>query len=244
MYVKSPERAIAFAKALRKKTRAFAGVSVVLAPAFPLIPPVVAALKGSAIHIGAQTLSPYVDEQHTGEVSGAMLKHAGASFVIIGHSERRAMGEHEDIIRVELKIAAEEGLMPILCVGEKERDAHGGHFTTLARQLTAALGEKSAKHSIKRLVVAYEPVWAIGKSAAEAMKPAELQETTIFIRKILADLLGRHIALRTAILYGGSVEAENAHALIEGGSIAGFLVGHASAELDTLLPILRACARP
>lgn len=247
MYVKSPERAVAFARALRRKTRAFPGVSVVLAPAFPLIAPVGLALKGSAIHLGAQTLSPYVDEKHTGEVGAAMLKHVGVSFVIVGHSERRAPpaggGETDELLRLELRAATKEGLLPILCIGESERDSSGHHFTTIARQLTAVLGERSSKNTIKRLVVVYEPVWAIGKSAGDAMRAADLRETVIFIRKTLADILGREAGLRTAILYGGSVEGENARELIEDGGIAGFLVGHASADVDTFLPILKACAK-
>jgi triosephosphate isomerase len=217
-------------------------VSVVVAPAFPLIAPVAAALKGSSIHIGAQAVSSYIDEKRTGEVSAAILKHAGVSFVIVGHSERRATGETDELVRAQLHAAAKEGLVPVLCVGEQERDSGGHHFTTIARQLSAALGEKSAKN-VKRLVVAYEPVWAIGKSAGEAMRPADLQETVIFIRKTLADILGRAVALRTAILYGGSVEGENAAMLIADGGVAGFLVGHASADVDTFLPILKACAK-
>ena len=243
MYVKSPERAVQFVRSLRRKTRRFSGVSVAIAPAFPLIPKVAAALRGSSIHLAAQTLSPYADEPHTGEVSASMLKHAGVSFVIIGHSERRALGETDEILRAQLRAAAGEGLVPILCVGEKERDSGGGHFTLLAGQLSAVLGEKSSKSNIKRLVIAYEPVWAIDKHAEDAMHPAELQETVIFIRKTLADILGRPVALRTAILYGGSVEGENARILIAEGGVAGFLVGHASADIDTFLPILQACVK-
>lgn len=243
MYVKSPERAAQFARELRRKTRGFPGVSVVIAPAFPLIASVAAALKGSSIHLGAQALSPYADEKHTGEVSASMLKHAGVSFVIIGHSERRALGETDEILRAQLHAAVGEGLVPILCVGEKERDSGGGHFTSIARQLSSTLGEKSSKSNLKRLVIAYEPMWAIGKHAEAAMHPSELQETVIFIRKTLVDILGRAVALRTAILYGGSVEGENVEALIADGGVAGFLVGRASADVDTFLPVLKACAR-
>lgn len=242
MYVKSPERAVHFARGLQRRRRQFPGVSVVLAPAFPLIPLLAKVLQRSSIHVGAQSVSAYGDEKRTGEVSASMLKHANVSFVIVGHSERRAMGQTDEEIRAALLNASEEGLVPILCVGEKERDAAGGHFSQIERQLTLALRGRSER-SPKRLVVAYEPVWAIGKSAGDAMNPAEVQEMVIFIRKILADILGRSTALKTAILYGGSVEAENADMLIKEGGIAGFLVGHASAELDTFLPILKACAK-
>lgn len=243
MYIKSPERAVAFARALRRKARVFPGVSVVIAPAFTLIPPVASVLKGSSLHLGAQTLSPFADDKRTGEVGAALLKHAGVSFVVIGHSERRATGETDEVIRAELWAAAGEGLVPILCVGEKERDQGGSHFSAIARQLSTVLGEKTSKNTIKRLVVAYEPVWAIGKGAGDAMRPAELREMVIFIRKTLADIVGRKEALRTAILYGGSVEPENAASLIADGGVAGFLVGHASVDVDTFLPILKACVK-
>lgn len=243
MYVKSPERAATLARGLRRKTRQFPGVTLALAPAFPLLPAVGAALKGSSVHLAAQSLSPFSDEKHTGEVSADMLKHADAAFCLVGHSERRAMGERDDIIRVLLERTQSAGLMPVLCVGEKERDSAGGHFGVIAGQLTAALGDRSERRSMKRLVVAYEPVWAIGRSAGDAMKPAELEESVIFIRKTLADLLGRTIALRTAILYGGSVEEENAELLLREGGVNGFLVGHASTDLSTFLPILKACAK-
>jgi triosephosphate isomerase len=242
MYVKSPERAVAFARRLRRRAPLFSGVTVILAPAYPLLVPVAQALKRSSIYVAAQDVSPYSDDKHTGEVSAATLKHVGASFCIVGHSERRAMGQSDEAIRAALTNATAEGLVPVLCVGERERDAAGTHFTTIASQLQSALGGRS-KNPLKRLVVAYEPVWAIGKSAGEAMHPGELQETVIFIRKTLADLLGRPVALRTAVLYGGSVEEENADLLIAEGGISGFLVGHASAELDTFLPILKACAK-
>ena len=243
MYIKSPDRAKEFARGLRRRSRQFSGVSVAVAPPFTLIPPVAAVLKGSAISLGAQSLSPFGDEKHTGEISAPMLKHAGVLYCLVGHSERRALGESDDIIRIQLHRAAAEGLMPVLCIGEKERDASGSHFTTIERQLTSALGERTAKNTLKRLVVAYEPVWAIGKSAGDAMKPGELQETVIFIRKILADLLGRPAALRTAVLYGGSVEEENADILLSEGGVSGLLVGHASTDLDSFLPILKACAK-
>jgi triosephosphate isomerase len=124
-------------------------------------------------------------------------------------------------------------------VGETERLPDGSHFSYIAAQLSSAL-EGALPHAAKMLV-AYEPVWAIGKSATEAMQPSELEETVIFIRKTLADLLGRSDALKVPILYGGSVEGENAHALLTQGGVNGFLVGHASATLNSFVEILKAC---
>ncbi|HEV7449261.1 MAG TPA: triose-phosphate isomerase [Candidatus Paceibacterota bacterium] len=249
MYVDSVDEAKKFASTLRKKSRSFVGAEAWLAPAFPLISPVALALgvsqnkkqQGSAIKLGAQTLSAHVDAPHTGEVSAKMLKSLGASFVIIGHSERRAQSESDEIIRAQLMQAALAGLVTVLCVGEHEREPDGSHFAEVANQLSRALHE--LKPATGKLVVAYEPVWAIGKTAAEAMQGQELEEIAIFIRKILAETLGREAGVKVPILYGGSVEATNAAALIKEGGVQGLLVGHASADVDSFIDILKACKK-
>ncbi len=240
MYIESPDGAKSFARTLRRKSATFPGVDAVIAPAFPLLPVVAAALKGSKIRAGAQTLSPFRDGKHTGEVSARMLSLAGAAAVIVGHSERRETGESYEEVSEQLRSADAEGLRAILCVGEKERDASGHHFTAVASQLRSAL---EAKPAAARLVIAYEPVWAIGKSANEAVDAQDLQEMVIYIRKILAENIGRTAALRVPIIYGGSVEPSNAKELINEGGVSGFLVGHASADIDSFLAILQACSR-
>jgi triosephosphate isomerase len=111
----------------------------------------------------------------------------------------------------------------------------------LESQLTSALSG-IPKHSLKKLVVAYEPVWAIGKHAQDAMKPSELQEMVIFIRKVIAEIIDRQAGLRVPILYGGAVERENAKILVEEGGVSGLLVGHASAQVDQFLEIIKACS--
>lgn len=236
-YVESPERAKSFAKKLRRSARQFSGVEVALAPSFPLLPPVVQALKGSVISTMAQTVSPFTDGKHTGEVSARTLALAGASGVIIGHSERRAAGESNEEIAEQVAAADGAGLRIVLCVGETERDPAGGHFSTVAGQVRSAL---AAKPAAAHTVIAYEPVWAIGKSASEAVHAQDLQEMVIYIRKILTESMGRTAALRVPILYGGSVEESNAKELLEEGGVSGFLVGHASADVDSFLEILRA----
>lgn len=242
MYIESPEEAKKFAATLRRKSRLFAGVDVVIAPPFTLLPLVVSALKGSTIRTGAQTLSHHEYGAHTGSISGDMLKKNGVTHVIVGHSERRAAGESEKEIHAQLSAAAKAGLTSILCVGESERDAGGAYFSTITDQITSAM-PGFPKSEIHRLVVAYEPVWAIGKSAADAVRPVELREMSIFIKKTLADLFDRKDALRVPILYGGSVEPGNAGALIAEGDVSGFLVGHASAEIDSFVDILKACKK-
>ena len=245
MYLEGFEEAKKFATALRRRSRVFSGVDVVLAPAYPLLPVVAGALKGSNIKVAAQTVASFESGAHTGYVSASMLKKAGATYVIVGHSERRAAlagqaGESEQEVHAQLAAARNAVLIAILCVGEQERDAGGAYFSVIEKQLNSAL-KNFPKSEAGRLVVAYEPVWAIGKSAAEAMRPAELREMGIFIKKTLAEIFERKIALRVPILYGGSVEPENANALITEGDVAGFLVGHASVQLGSFVAILKSC---
>lgn len=239
MYIEDAEAAKTYAKGLRAKLRSLSHVAVSIAPSFVLIPALADALKRSNIGVGAQGVSRYHADAHTGEVSAPMLKAAGASFVIVGHSERRALGENEDIVRKQMLEVAGAGLGIILCVGELERHEGGEHFEFIKRQLTTALAGHGKK-TFSNLVVAYEPVWAIGKHAAEAMKPSEVHEAAIFIRKTLTELTETPLALKVPILYGGSVEESNALQLLKEGSVNGFLVGHASASLETFVPILRA----
>jgi triosephosphate isomerase (TIM) len=133
------------------------------------------------------------------------------------------------------------GLTVVLCVGEHERHPDGSHFQEVANQISRALSGLPAIG--RKLIIAYEPVWAIGKTAAEAMQGEELEEVAIFIRKILSETLGREAVAKVPILYGGSVEPANAHALIEQGGVQGLLVGHASANLDSYIEILKQCRK-
>jgi triosephosphate isomerase len=239
MYIESPEEARRFTLSLRRRVRGLAGVEVWLAPPAPFIPLVADVLESSRIYVGAQKISPHEDPQHTGSVSAKMLKAVGASFAIIGHSERRAEGETDEKVRSELLRATETGLAPILCIGENVREKDGEHFEVLEKQLTSALTHVP-QNTLKKLVIAYEPVWAIGKRSEDSIGPADLQEMVIFIKKVLTDLLDRRVALKVPILYGGSVEPENAPALIAEGGVSGFLVGHASAQIDSFLEIIKA----
>jgi triosephosphate isomerase (TIM) len=235
LYIEKPDEAKRFVGRLRRR-RLSGGVEVVVAPSYPLIPATAAALKGSKIKIGAQSVSEFEGGAHTGEVSAAALKNCGVSYAIVGHSERRAQGESEETVKKQLARAREAKLVPVLCVGERERDPGGAYLSFIENQLRAALTGSGRG----ALVVAYEPVWAIGKTAAEAMKPAEVREMSIFIRKTLVGLLPRAEALKVPILYGGSVEPANAAALAAEAEVDGFLVGHESAVVEAFSVIINA----
>jgi triosephosphate isomerase (TIM) len=234
MYVESPQAAKAFVSSLKRKAVSYKGVEAWIAPPFTILP----LLKG--IKLGGQTVSSK-EGAHTGEVSAAMLKAAGAHFCIVGHSERRSAGDTNESVHAALVRTAEAGLVPVLCIGESVRSPDGAHWSVIEEQIASAL--RGAQSLASKLIVAYEPVWAIGKSAEQAMQPADLEETVIFIRKTLADILGRKDALKISILYGGSVEPENAATLAAEGGVNGFLVGHASADLTSFIEILKACRK-
>ena len=198
-YVESPEQAKKFIAALRRKPALLTKNDVVIAPPATLLPVLVGVSKAKTIRFAGQTLSRFADPKHTGALSAGMLAAAGASAVIVGHSECREQGDTNAVVREQVQRAFEGKLTVILCVGEHTHDAAGAHFAPIAEQLTSALNEMPAA-SAARLVIAYEPIWAIGKSAADAMRPADLQEMIIFIRKTLADILGRTAGVRVPIL--------------------------------------------
>ncbi len=191
------------------------------------------------LFIGVQNISSELKGAFTGETSAAMVKNSGAKFSIIGHSERRAMGETNQIVAKKIEMAFASGLTPILCIGEKERNKDGSHLEFIRVQLKECLTGVQKKHLVG-LTIAYEPVWAIGKSYREAMTPTDIHEMTLFIKKVAGEFLGKDIADSFRILYGAAVEPENAKQLFEQGNISGLLVGHASLSLEQFPKILKA----
>jgi triosephosphate isomerase len=188
------------------------------------------------INLGVQNIFFGGEGASTGEISGNMAENSGAKYVILGHSERRAMGETDDIINKKIKTAFYVGLTPILCVGEKVRNETHDHFNVVKTQLeNALLGVTKA--SISKLIVTYEPVWAVGDKALREARPAEFREFSIFIRKILSDKFGMENAQKAKIIYGGSVNPTDARGLLEEGGAEGLLVGRASLEAKKFIEI-------
>ncbi len=201
-------------------------VETVICPPFPYLG-MFAHTGTTRVSLGAQDVFWANSARATGEVSPEMLKDLGVSFVLVGHSERRALGETDEIVSKKLTAVLTEGLTPILCIGEKERDADARYFDIVKNQLKSSLAGIQRRF-LSGLVIAYEPLWAIGKSARDAMKPRDICETSIFIRKVLTDVYDAETAQTPAILYGGSVEPENTRAIFSEGGVNGLLVGHAS----------------
>ncbi len=196
------------------------------------------AAKGSSVAVGAQDLYWEKDGAFTGEVNAAMLLAVGATHVIIGHSERRQhFGETDDTVNLKLKSAIEAGLIPIVCVGEvlEEREA-GLTDDVLRRQCLRAFHKVSAKKAA-RLVVAYEPVWAIG--TGKTATPQMAADAHAIIRGQAADSFGQEFAAKLRILYGGSVKPENAQALMSEEEIDGALVGGASLDPKSFASIVK-----
>ncbi len=193
------------------------------------------------VSIGVQNISRLAEGPHTGEVSGSMIKSAGATHAIIGHSERRAMGETDEVIGEKMRQAMKSNLYAILAVGESEpgEDAH----RILEEELKKALSGVSLA-DMKRVLIAYEPRWAISKgkddTGANSDTPEHAFEKAIFIRRILANLYNSSIAQKTPVLYGGSVRSKNISVFVNADSpFDGALVGGASLDAREFLELLR-----
>lgn len=227
MNPESLEKAKEIFNGIRSATKGLKNTDVIVCPPFPFIFTLAKLDSPKNLFLGSQNISSEMEGAFTGEVSAEMIKSLGVKFTIIGHSERRAMGESNEIIKKKLEIAFDVGLIPILCVGEKERDKDGSHLAFIKEQIKGCLTGLHKKHLVG-LFIAYEPIWAIGKSYKEAMSPTDIHETVLFIKKSFGELFGRDIAGSLRILYGGSVESENASEIVRLGNVDGFLVGHAS----------------
>ncbi len=228
-----------FCRAIRKEESAFSGVETLVCPPFTALAAASAALKSSHIKLGAQNMDYESRGARTGEIAAFMLLEFGVEYVIIGHSERRhQMGEDDDLVRRKIETALGAGLKPILCVGETEAEREQGSTEqVIKKQLSGALEGTEAQH-ISSLVVAYEPVWAIG--TGKAASPEDAENAAALIRGYLQDRFGSVSAAGTRIQYGGSVKAENIGSFVSLPPVQGALVGGASLEADSFSALLKA----
>ncbi|POR05267.1 triose-phosphate isomerase [Alkalispirochaeta sphaeroplastigenens] len=231
------DRAEAKALAQAMKTE-LAGVphKLMVAPPFTALETVGAVLQGSNILLGAQNMAPATSGAHTGEISPLMLKDLGVSVVILGHSERRhSYGETDALINEKVRLALQEGLEVILCVGEtlEEREANRVN-QVVETQMKEGLKGVTADQ-LENVTIAYEPVWAIGTGKTATPDDADAVHTTV--REIVADLYGAGEADKMVIQYGGSVKPDNVKGLMGRDNIDGALVGGASLKTETFVPI-------
>ncbi len=231
---------LAEARRIIKRTRLTAkelkNVEVVACPPFVFIPACVSK-RDTTVAIGSQTVSPETEGPHTGEVSARQVVDVGATYTIVGHSEERQRGDTDERVSRRLSAALDAGLTPIICVGEKVRDENGAYLETLKEQIKNSLGNIAKKHS-RDIIIAYEPVWAIG--AKDAMQPADIYETSIFVKKVCADIFGPESAIKISVLYGGAVNPLNAADIIKTGKVDGLLVGRESVNMVGFVELLRA----
>ncbi|WP_123602425.1 triose-phosphate isomerase [Micromonospora sp. Llam0] len=215
-------------------------VEVAVLPPFTALRSVQTLIDGDKLVIGygAQDLSPHASGAYTGDISGAMLAKLGCQYVTVGHSERRAYHNEDDaVVKAKVAAALANGITPILCVGEglDVREA-GGHVAHCRDQVDAALAGLTAEQVVK-VVIAYEPVWAIG--TGKTATPADAQEVCGAIRARLAESYDQATADQTRILYGGSVKAANIAAIMAEVDVDGALIGGASLDADEFAQIAR-----
>jgi triosephosphate isomerase len=235
---KTPQQAASFIRDFLSLVSGHDRDEILVCPSFVCLPAAVEAARGSAVAVGAQNLHWEKEGAFTGEVSAEMLLAVGCNHVIIGHSERRQyFAETDDTVNLKLKTALKAGMTPIVCVGEvmEEREA-GLTEDVLRRQCLRAFHALSAKKA-EKMVVAYEPVWAIG--TGKTATPQIAAEAHAVIRGEAAKAFGEAFAAQLRILYGGSVKPENAGALMSEAEIDGALVGGASLDPKSFAAIVK-----
>jgi triosephosphate isomerase len=237
MFKTVPE-AVDMVRKLHEASLGLEKAQFVVIPPFTALNEVCGTLKESPVLTGAQNMHWEEQGAFTGEVAAPMLKDVGCTFVIIGHSERRQLfGETNETVNKKIKAALDHGLVPIMCIGESLDEREGGNtINKVQSQITDGLEGLDAEQ-IRRIIIAYEPIWAIGTGLTAT--PDQAQEVHGFIRSNLAEKHGNEVASYAIILYGGSVKPENTYSLLKEKDINGALVGGASLKAESFAEIAR-----
>lgn len=230
--------AVVLAKAVATSAKKSAGVTVVIAPPTLFVSAVTKAVKKATLHLGVQQVHPGPVGAFTGMVSPAQCREFGVSYAIVGHSESRARGETDSMVNANVVMLLRQRMRPVICVGERVRDAQANFYAEIEAQITKALATVPVAR-YKEIVIAYEPIWAIGTGATAT--PADVLEMKLFIQKILTKIGGRSGASAVTILYGGSVNGDTAPQLYKESAVGGFLVGGASLKPLEFQKIISAC---
>ncbi len=227
----SEKEAVKLAKATDQK-------GVILCVPFTYLSAVKKSIKKAKL--GAQDAYFEQSGAYTGEVSAEMLANIGAKYVILGHSEKRSKNDSNEIVNKKVRASLVAGLAPILCVGEEVRDENHEYLGVVKKQIEECLASVS-KNSISKIIIAYEPVWAIGKDAPRAATAEEFREMSIFIRKVLADKFSIKETKEVKVIYGASVDEKNDAGFLAAGA-DGFLLGRASLDPKKFSKIYDLCA--
>jgi len=234
---KTPAEAEAFVAAVKDRVAAVSGVEAVVCAPFTALPALVNAAKGTALGVGAQNMHWEESGAFTGEVSGAMLKDLGVEYVILGHSERRQyFAETDETVNKKTHAALKYGLTPIVCVGEKLEEREAGSTKEVCRVQTLGALEGLTAEQVTGIVIAYEPIWAIGTGKSSTADDAN--EVISYIRSVVAEKFGEDAATKVRIQYGGSVKPANVREYLGASDIDGALVGGASLEPDSYVALV------
>jgi len=226
---KTGAEAAAFIAEAKSAVANVSGVEAVICAPFTALPALVEAAKGTNIAVGAQNMHWEASGAFTGEISGPMLADLGVKYVILGHSERRQyFAETDETVNKKTKAALQYGLVPIVCVGEKLEEREAGSTKDVCRVQTLGALEGLSAEQVASLVIAYEPIWAIGTGKSSTAEDAN--EVIAYIRSVIADAFGAEAAASVRIQYGGSVKPENVREYLGASDIDGALVGGASLQ--------------
>lgn len=231
--VKEALKLFVSSKELSKKYKA----KIIICPPFPFIS-LFSKMNTENFSLGTQNIFQEKRGPFTGEVSTSMLKSLSVLYSIVGHSERRKLGETNEIVSKKISQILKSKITPILCIGEKERDSDGAFFGFLKEEILSSL-KLVTKTDIKKVIIAYEPIWAISTEGKGAMDAHSINETVIFIKKVLSDKFGKLSASKVKIIYGGSVDKRNVKDVISVGGCDGVLVGKASLSAVSFEAILK-----
>lgn len=237
IYPKSAKEAKKVFDATKKAIESAKSVTLVVAPPTMYLRELIAGYRGKKVSFACQHVqSDPEGGAYTGDVSIVQAKDAGASYVIVGHSERRAQGETNAEVQKKVAALIAARLTPVVCVGESSRTTEGDYFGFVREQIRAAFA-LVPRDKVNKVIVAYEPVWAIGGETA--MSPRDMHEMAIFIRKTIAEACGID-GLSVKIIYGGSVNENNAVAMLKEGDVVGLLPGHVSVDPVRFAALLKA----
>ena len=238
---KTEAEAEQYIQALLPRLGAVSGVDVGICVPFTDLRAMVDSARGSRVEVYAQNMHAEPEGAYTGEISPPMLAETGAHGVVLGHSERRALfGETDRALALKLPAALNVGLRPILCVGESETERAAGDTERKLRQQIRDDLAGLSDEQLPEVAIAYEPIWAIG--TGQTATPEQAQDAVAFVRALIADRAGAEVSERVRILYGGSVNPDNASSLLALPDVDGALVGGASLQADTFAAIVQAAS--